>query len=271
LKIRTAFPHVLDRQYPSVKPDYPLLTILYLLRIKEIDAVPIDYADGRKNRAVFGFSSLPRFMTNGPKGFTKLLEEPCERASDELASVTIDDDLESLLDTFASRRLGFALVHGVGAAERQRSFVSLTDLLELYGRKTISTDLLIKDVATPIFSMPRTTSIRSALRAMFRRRYRRVFISEREFVSDRSVMEHVFSPFILEQAGWDPGRDVLGAPIDRLEKLAPLVAGPRTSLRTAAFKLKGDRGQCLIVGGDKVATPWDVIMKPWIARKLRVE
>jgi len=271
LKISTAFPHILDRQYPSVKPDYPLLNILFLLRIKEIDAVPIAYADERRNRGVFGFSSLPRFVAKGPKGFAKLLEEPCERASEELASVTADEDLESLLDAFASRRLGFALVHGVGASKGRTSFVSLTDVLGLYGRRIVSTDLLVKDVTTPIFSMPRTTSIRSALQEMFRRRHRRVFISEREFVSDRGMMEHLFSPFVLEQIEWDPGRDVLAAPIDRLEKVTPMVAGSRMSLRTAAHKLKRDRGQCFVVGGDRVATPWDVVMKPWMKNQLRVK
>lgn len=271
MKISTAFPHILDRQYPSVKPDYPLLMILYLLRIKDIDAVPITYADERLNRGVFGFSSLPKFMAKGPKGFAKLLEEPCERASEELASVTVNEDLESLLDAFASRRLGFALVHGVGAAKRRRSFVSLTDVLGLYGRSIITTELRIGDVATPIFSMPRTTSIRSALQAMFRHRHRRVFISDWEFISDRGVMEYVFSPFILEQIGWDPGRDVLAAPIDRLDKVTPMVAGPHMSLRTAALKLKGDRGQCIVVGGDRVATPWDVVMKPWMKQKLSVD
>jgi hypothetical protein len=83
-------------------------------------------------------------------------------------------------------------------------------------------------------------------------------------------MEHVFSPFVLEQMGWDPIRDVLAAPIDRLEKVVPMVAGPATSLRTAAIRLKRDRGQCFVVGGETVATPWDVIMKPWMKQKLNV-
>ena len=53
---------------------------------------------------------------------------------------------------------------------------------------------------------------------MFRRRHRRVFISEREFVSDRGMMEHLFSPFVLEQIEWDPGRDVLAAPSTGLRR-----------------------------------------------------
>src|SRR5208283_4774964 len=122
--------------------------------MNDVDAVPIASVDGKENRAVFGFSSLPRFMALGPKRFANLLKEPCERSSDELASFGVDEDLESVLDTFASRRLGFALVHGVGAAENRRSLVTLGDVLELYRKNRVRTDLLVKEVATPMVSMP---------------------------------------------------------------------------------------------------------------------
>ena len=271
MKIRTAFPHILERQYPSVTPDSPLLTVLYLLRIREIDAVPLNYPEESIERGVFGFSSLPKFMAKGPRAFVKLLDEPCERASEELASVTLDDDLETLLDAFQARRLGFALVHGVGSTKRRRSFVSLTDVLGLFEGKSISSDLRLNDVATPIYSMPETTSIRNALRQMFRRRYRRIFISAGEFVSDRGIMEYLFSPFMLEQIGWDTKMDVLGEPIAKLEKRTPLLAGPDTAVGTAALKLRRNRGHCIVIAGEKVASPWDVVMKPWAKGKLNIE
>ena len=271
MKIRAAFPNILKRQYPFVKPDYPLLTVLYLLRITEIDAVPITSEDGSTNRAIFGFSSLPRFMALGPTRFGKMLKEPCERASDELPSFAVNEDLESVLDAFASRRLGFALVHGTGGFGYRRSLISLTDMLELYNRGTIRSELMVKDVATPAFSMPKTSTIRTALQAMFRYRYRRVFLSEREYVSERSMMSYVFSPVILEELGREQGRDILATPIERLEVVRPTVVPPYTSLRIAALKLRKDRGHCLVVGKGRVATPWDVVMKPWLSRRMTIE
>lgn len=271
MKIRTAFPDVLKRQYPVVKPDVPLLTVLYLLRMTEVEAVPITYDRGGKTRAVFGFSCLPKFMLLGPRRFRKLLEEPCENASDEIASLSADEDVETLLDTFASRRLGFALVLRGGPARNRTGLITLADVLGLYARRIISSELLVEDVATPGFSMPGSTPIRTALQAMFRYRYRRVFISERECVSERNVMQYVFSPLILEELGRSQGRDVLETPIEKLDKTKPTVVPPYTTLRTAALKLRGDRGHCLIVGRGRIATPWDVVMKPWLTGKLRIE
>jgi hypothetical protein len=268
LKIGSAFPRILERRYPLVRPEYPLLTILYLLRMKEVDAVPITYADEKKNRAVFGFSSLPRFMALGPRHFGSLLNEPCEDVSEDLAYLGVDEDLESLLDAFGSRRLGFALVHGVGKDRDRRSLVSLTDVLGLYLRKVIRARMKVEEVSTPTFSMPGSASIRSALGEMFRHRYRRVFVSGREFVSDRSVLSYVFSPVSLDRLGQD--RDVLSTPIDSLEMTSAITVSPGTSLMTAALKLRVDRGQCLLMSGGRVATPWDIVMKPWQSGKLAV-
>ena len=54
MKIGSALPRLLERSYPTVRPSYPLLTVLYLLRIQDIAAVPI-VEDGTNRRAVFGF------------------------------------------------------------------------------------------------------------------------------------------------------------------------------------------------------------------------
>lgn len=110
MKIKQAFPGILDRKYPVVKGEYPLLTVLYLLRMKDVDAVPISPVTKDRARAVFGRSSLPRFLNPDPRKFADLLSGPCEAASDELSLVTVDDDLESLLRAFESSRLGFAFV-----------------------------------------------------------------------------------------------------------------------------------------------------------------
>jgi hypothetical protein len=269
LKIRAAFPNILKRQYPFVKPDYPLLTVLYLLRMNEVDAVPLEPEEGKENRAVFGFSSLPKFMSLAPKRFAHLLKEPCARASDELATFGMDADLEDVLDAFASKRLGFAFVHGAGARSGRNSLITLGDFLEMYGKNTLSSDLLVRDVASSMLVVPDSTTIRSALQTMFRNRYRRVFVSERECVSERNVMQYVFSPLILEELGAGTGRDLMATPISRLGRSRPTVVPPYADLRTSALKLRGGMGRCLIVGSGKLASPWDVVMKPWKSGRLR--
>lgn len=270
VKIRRAFPGILERQYPIVKAHYTLLTVLYLLRMKDVDAVPIIPVTKKGARAVFGFSSLPHFMNLGSKGFADLLRGPCEAASDELVFVSVEDDLASLFEAFESRRLGFALVHDEGKTMKA-GLVSLADVLSLYGTGAIRTEMTVREVSTPIFSMDSTTTIRGALRAMFRHRYRRVFLSkEKEYASDRSIMSYLFSPTVLEELGRGGSKDILAAPIARVEKASPIVIGPGTSLKKAALKLEKERGGCCVTGEAKVVTPWDTVMKPWLAGKLTI-
>ncbi|MGA2664608.1 MAG: hypothetical protein ABSF83_06675, partial [Nitrososphaerales archaeon] len=61
MKIGSAFPRILDRWYPTIRPTYPLLTVLNLLRMQDVAAVPLDEGSDSR-RAVFGFSSLPKLL-----------------------------------------------------------------------------------------------------------------------------------------------------------------------------------------------------------------
>jgi hypothetical protein len=268
LKIKQAFPGMLRRQYPTVKPAYPLLTVLYLLRMSDVDAVPVVPATRRGARAVFGFSCLPKFMRLSPGRFADVLRGPCEAASDELALVDIEDDIDSLFEAFKATKLGFALVQDDSSS--RRGLVGLDDFLKLYHTGTLRTDMRVADVGTTIVSASGTTTIREALRAMFRSRHRRLFLQgERSYVSDRSIMNHVFSPTVLEEVGRDEGRDALATPISRLAAAVPVAVSLRMPLRSAALNLQRERGGCLVAGG-KVVTPWDVVMKPWTSGRMTV-
>ena len=235
MKLDSAFPHILERQYPVVKPDYPLLAVLYLLRMKDVDAVPIVPRKGAQGRAVFGFSSLPKLVTLGPARFNRLLRGPCEEASDTLVSLSVEENLESLLETFNSSGLGVALVRGAGS-DRRTGLVGLSDVLGLYRSGAIQTDITTEDVGTRIFSLPGSTPIRRALQEMFRHSYRRIFLpGERAYISDRGVMGHIFSPVVLEEIGNHPNEDILATPLDEAEKETPMEVAPGTAMKTAAL------------------------------------
>ncbi len=259
----------MQTQYPTVKAGYPLLTILYLLRMDDVDAVPILPLAKKGSRAVFGFSSLPLFMKLSPRRFAEVLRGPCEAASDELPVVSARAELDSLFEAFRSRRLGFAVVHDGTLASRP-GLVGLWDVLRLYGTGALRTDMRAEDVGTKILTTPGAITIRDALRTMFRNRHRRVFLpGGRSYISDRSVMNYLFSPTVLEEIGREGGRDALATPITRLVASAPIAVSQRMPARSAALNLRKDRGGCLVAGG-RVVTPWDVVMKPWLSGKLTV-
>jgi CBS domain-containing protein len=269
-QLASAFPHAFDRQYAVVKPSYPLITVLYLLKIQELAAVPLTSGKRDENRAVFGFSCLEKLVKLGPTRFASLLRRPCEGVADELDCLTTDQDLGDLLDSFKARRLGCAVVRAPGPYGR-RTLLTLSDVMRLYERGLIKTDMVAQDVASPIFSMPGDTSIRDALQAMFRHQFRRVFISDDgRYISERTVINHILNPLALVGLDEEPPADHLAAPIGRLESVAPIPTGPHLPLKDAATKLRKRGGDCLIMNGDEVVTSWDLVMKPWISGRLVV-
>lgn len=243
-----------------------MLHALPLLRFHEIDALPLSFDAEKKRRAIFGSSCLARLLTLGPKGFAPFLRRPCEEASEPLSVVRADKSLTVLLETFAETGFGFARIEdraGAGA------LASLPDFLGMYQERTISTSLRARDVASPAFAMRKRATLREVFEQMFSRRYRRIFIAgTRNFIWDRSIIEHVFSPAVLKEILDEPANDVLSSPISEVEPTRAKVISPGMSLKEAAQILKAERGQCLVFD-DRVVTPWDVIMKPWVLKKLK--
>jgi hypothetical protein len=267
LIIKDALPSIFQVSYPVLDPKTDMLSALSLLRFQDIDALPLSFDSERKQRAVMGFSSLARIMQIDPRTLPKFLKQPCEEASEPLATVNAEGSLSMLLDKFLQTRFGFARVNDrkkVGALARLR------DLLNLYGTGRFEAELAAEDVASPIFSLPSETKLRTALEKMFDNKCRRVFIQgTKRFVWDRTIIERLFSPAALAAAAENPSRDILGMPLSDFEMLEAGVAKPGTSLTNAAEQLAVLQGECLVVDG-KVVTPWDVVMKPWKARALKI-
>jgi CBS domain-containing protein len=271
MKVKDALPRIFQRAYPVIEPQTKMLSAMSLLRFHEIDALPLSFEPGEKRqRAVFGSSSLARLILVGPEQLGSFLGRPCADASEPLATVRATQDLATLLETFAKTRYGFARVEertGVGA------LASLTDVLELYETGVVTTSLSVKDVGTPISSMPSDTSLRKALQEMFRKRFRRVFVSgSRGFVSDREMIGHVFSPGVLGQIlqRRKGPKEVLEITVSEVKRVMAKEVPPGTTLRKAARALRAEsRGQCLVFD-HMVVTPWDVVMKPWMAGELEL-
>ena len=267
MKIREALPHVFNRAYPVLDPKMPMLPAVSMLRFQQIDGLPL-VIEGTTSgpRALHGYSLLKRLLALGPGGFWKFVEKPCEDAAQSIGTVNADQELESLFEVFMKERFGFAWINskdGTGVP------VSLADVLELYRTRAIESDLTVRDVASPIFALPGMTPLRQALLFMFSHRFRRVFLAAGEsFISDRSMISHIFSPAVLHKLAAEPN-SVLESPIADIEKSRPRRVPGRTALKAAAKSLGGDIGQCLTSRGT-VITPWDIIMKPWKTDSLRL-
>lgn len=258
LSLRSALPNISEKAQPVLDPTTSVLAAVSLLAFHEIDAIPLAFQTGTWDRVVSGYSSLARFMVLGPESFRSFLEKPCEDASEEFLSVSVDCAVEHVLETFMKGRLALARVDD---REGTVGVVSLNDILGLYRDGAVRSELRARDVASPIFSMPPSASIRLALRAMLRGGYRRVFISDRAFISDRSIIANVFRPAGLN-AMTSGGRDTFEAPLGKLEASDAETISPDATMDAAASALMSRRGLALVCDRG-VVTPWDVVMKPW--------
>jgi len=246
-----------------------MIAAVSLLGFHEIDVLPLESESGVIRRGILGFSTLSRLMALGLETFASFLDKPCGEAAEELPGVGVDDPLEELLDTFMRRMFGFAVVHG---GDGMSGLLGLTDVLSLYERGMIGTDLVAEDVATPMFSMPPDTTLRQAVRAMFEHRHRRIFVYDSDgaaaFISDRDVIRHMFNPATLSSMARG-SRDALDLPIGEMELRKPKKVASGTPLKALAPALISVRGQCFLSDGG-VVTPWDIVMKPWAKNALRI-
>lgn len=269
MKIAQAIPHIFTRTYPVLEKGTQLLLVASLLRFHQIDAIPIGFKKRQKKHlAVFGYSCLSKLLESDPSWFKAFLTQPCEDAASELASISSDAEIEDLLELFDKTRFGFAMVEGeyeLGA------LVSLRDLLGLYNKNVLSSTLTLNDIASPIFSMSGDSSLREALTEMFARRFRRIFLEGREYeaITDRRIISYIFSSSRLNELA-QTEKDVLKAPISRLDATSAKWLSGRTKAKFAARSMMEQIEECLVCEKG-VVTPWDVTMKPWKMGKLAVK
>jgi CBS domain-containing protein len=266
MKISEALPHVFTRASPVLEPGTQMLLAVSLLRFHQIDALPIGFKPGqRKKLAVFGFSCLSKLLETPPREYGKFLELPCEKASLELSTVNVNDTIEKLLQVFQRTKFGFSWVE----SDRLGGFASLRDLLELYESNVIDTEMTVEQVASPVFSMPPDSTIEGVLREMFDRRFRRMFVAgEDSLVTDRRIISYIFSASRLTASTKKP-ETLLDAKLGDLDKMNPIPIPGKTKIKKAAASMKNAVEECLICEKG-VVTPWDLVMKPLISKKLQV-
>jgi CBS domain-containing protein len=267
VRIDQALPRLFERAYPAIDPMTPIISVLPLLRFHEVDALPLSFDSTKKQRGIFGYTSLARILSLGPKRFPTFLNQPCEDVSEPLAKVRADQQISDLLKEFQRARFGFARV-----TEKKRvgGLVSLDDILRLYENGILSCKMKAEEVSSKAFWLPPSSTVRDVLEQMFARRIRRVFVGRgREFVWDRSIIGYLFSPGVLAKVAREPSNDVIDVPVSGIEPTKAIQADPGETLKEAAGRLTSERGQCLVFDG-RVVTPWDIVMKPWETKKLKI-
>jgi len=267
MKIGEALPHVFNRTYPVLEPGTQMLLAVSLLRFHQIDALPIGFKKLEKKRyAVFGYSTLSKLLQTQPSEYGKFLEQSCETAALELSVIPDTREVESLLKTFKSIKFGFAWMEGKFEAG---GFASLRDLLTLYEKGIISTDMSVGEVASPIVSLAANTSLRDTINEMFNRRFRRMFVGgTSKVISDRRIIGYIFSSSKLTEVSKKP-QTLLDANLGDLDAMNPEKVSAKSKIKHAATVMRAQIEECLVCEKG-VLTPWDLVMKPWLEGKLEI-
>jgi CBS domain-containing protein len=267
VRISEALPNIFNRTYPVLEPKTQMLLAVSLLRFHQIDALPIGFRRLEKKKyAVFGYSTLSTLLETKPTYYGRFLEQPCESTALKLSIISATKSVESLLQVFKTTKFGFAWVEG---RFEMGGFAALRDLLPLYDNSVLKTDLTVGEVASPIVSLPADTSLKDAIEEMFKHRFRRVFVGTTgAVVSDRKIIGYVFSTSRLSEVSERP-EALLDASIGDLDGPRPLRISAKSSIKKAAKIMRGEVEECLICENG-VITPWDLIMKPWLEKKLAI-
>ncbi len=268
--IQDLLPRIFTRAIPIVDASASTLEAGSLLHTHQIDALcVIGEKISRKNfLAIGGYSVLSRLLKTDPNYYYDFLREPCLNVALSFDLLPAEEDLAELFRSFAKTRFGFACIKTKSGV---RGLAALRDLVELYEKGILETDVTTQEVASaPVFSLSGDTMLNEVLREMFERRQRRVFISgTRRLVSDRIIISYVFSGEALHKVMDRPWK-MLDATLNEVGGTEVQEVSRNISIRDASHLIMHEAEECFVCEGG-IVTPWDIVMKPWEMGRLRIQ
>jgi len=229
----------------------------------------IDPHTGMKMYASLGgYSVLNAFLKTDPKDYAKILWRPSQDFPVWRGSVKFTDTFDDLLKVFDATKFGEIAVEG---SRNFPALVSLQEVLLLFRNNTIKSALRVSEIGSDMIVVSSESTIIDALKVMFQKRIRRVFLSDEtkntgvSFISDRHIVRFLFSPMGLERSQKDSTHWV-DAKLSTIEGSEAKIIHDGKIVSQAATEI-GDRvDDCLVCeNSEKVVSRWDIVMKPWKA------
>jgi hypothetical protein len=266
--IMEAFPNAFRMPRAVTDPNSPLIYSGSLLQLSDIHMLPVQKKEVTKKSegghtlyGVFGsYAVIQSVIVLPPDESYKFLWTPTREFLVWVGSVSAKDDLDTLLAVFERTGFGAARLSG----RQIRTLITLDDVVTLVREGRLVSDLRLDEISSEPMTVPGDVPLVDALQMMFKARVRRLFLDEDQerFVSDRSALSLLFSPFMLKLARDTPEKWLRLAVKDLPRRRASLI-DPKSSLDAAARHIGHWPDDCLLVGGKKVVTRWDIVMKPW--------
>ena len=243
----------------------PLIIAGTMLHISDVQMLPVEGGSctlPRKGKnkayaAIGGYSVLDKIMVTDPADYQKLLWRPCKEVIAWIESTDYDKEFESLFKIFEVTRFGDTIID---RGEDTHALLTLTDLVDLLRHGIITSNVTAEEISSKSVSIPGDTPLIEAIKIMFQKRIRRLFIDNRvrdfEFISSRKIIDFLFSPERLQVAKDNPERWLDANVSDVDLKRAEIVDDNYTANKVSRL-IGTDLEDCLVtLKGRNVVTRW---------------
>lgn len=269
------FPELFAIPRPITTPDVPVMVAASLLTAYDTPMLPIvkaGTAPGVKKdglvlyRAIGSFPIIRLLVESNPKDHYKVLWGACTTTSIFIGSVEFEDPLERVLQVYEKTGFADARVDGNGGPP---ALITLDEVVSLYRERKLRCAVPASEVASRVAAVPPSLPLIDAMRVMCERRVRRLFLQGKrgEFVSDRQILSHLFSPAGLKLVRDSPGAWG-GMKISDVPSRKAQVVSPTAALEDLGRLLQPGRDVFTFADGSSVLTKWDLVIKPWKAGRL---
>ena len=274
-KISELFPGLFEVDPPRIQGDDPIVLTGALIKHNDVHLLPagekipshrIEMAAVTLHGAFGSYGILKRVSESPPKDYYKTLWSKSAEIPIWIGSCRFEDPFDDILQAYSLTGFGGARV----TREMNEALVTLGDAVGLITSGKMSTHMLTDDVGSIPIVIARNAPIIDAIKEMISHNIRRLFVKGGQgmFVSDRSLIDFMFSPERLETARDSPEMWLDGE-VGNLDTKSPgrCQAG---DLDRAAKEIGPAPDDCLLTDQSRVISRWDMIVKPWRAGKLAV-
>ena len=265
-------------QVPSpvfVSPEQSVMMVGALLAFRDVNCA-ILMEGGKMKHAIYGYQIVNFLLEAKLEELYRRLYEPVVKAREiapgsPLPELKLKDSCRKALGEIVAARFGNLLFQDEEG--RPVGLLSLVTMLQALEGQTRNLGLSLLEVSSPLTIASSGQSISEVFRFMMRNRVRRVVTKQgRRFYgcTEREILKALFSMKGLESLR-DDGTAFLNRPIGDLAqqvyRSVPTVDGDMDVAGAWTAAVEND-ASALIVDGDRIATPWDLVVKPFLAGKI---
>jgi CBS domain-containing protein len=271
VRISEIFPDIYKSPRGTTYGETPLIIAGTMLHISDVQMLPVEsgelahYHEKEKIKlypAIGGYSVLDKILVTEPRNYQKLLWRPCKEAIVWIGSADYQDEFESLFRIFEITRFGDSIID---KGPDTHALLTLSDLVGLLRQGVMTSNVTAGEISSKIVSIPKDTPLIEAIRVMFRKRIRRLFVDDPlrdfAFISSRKIISFLFSPEGLQLAK-DKPELWLEADVSDIALTGPELVDDNFSTNKISRLMGNDLEDCLVTStGGRVVTRWDLIMK----------